>query len=204
VVRKARGPGAWQWSRTVETREVFLDAAREVFDEKGFTEASVADVVERTGLSVGSLYHHFGAKGELFLALYERHHAEQEEHASRAVTETQAQGEESRLELFLAGTRAYLDGAWQRRDLMRLFREGDTPPGFEGARHARIRAWIWRSAALLNTTDDVLGRLTVSTLTSLISEAAREVAAGEDRKAKDAVVEATEDLIRRLVSFSSN
>ena len=195
----SRGTGERRWGRTARTRQIFLDAASDVLGEKGFAAASVADVVERTGLSVGSLYHHFGAKGELFFALYERHHEEQEEFASNAVARARARGEESRLELFLAGARAYLDGAWQRRDLMGLFMGDDAPPGFGTARHARIRAWIQRSAAVLETGGDPLGHLTVATLTSLVSEAARQVARSEDEKAMRAVVDSAEILIRRIL-----
>ena len=61
--------GGWQWSRTAQTQRALLDAARAVFTERGFSDASIADVVERAGSSVGSLYHHFGGKSELFLAL---------------------------------------------------------------------------------------------------------------------------------------
>src|ERR1700722_12464263 len=60
--------GAWQWQRTAQTQRALLNAAREVFTEQGFTEASIADVVERAGSSVGSLYHHFGGETELFCA----------------------------------------------------------------------------------------------------------------------------------------
>jgi AcrR family transcriptional regulator len=49
---------AWQWSRTADTRRTLIAAAGEVFAQRGFAECSVADVVERAGLSVGSLYHH--------------------------------------------------------------------------------------------------------------------------------------------------
>ena len=61
--------GGWQWGRTAHTQRALLDAAREVFTSRGFSEASIADVVERAGSSVGSLYHHFGGKSELFIAL---------------------------------------------------------------------------------------------------------------------------------------
>jgi AcrR family transcriptional regulator len=43
---KAAG-GAWQWQRTAQTQRALLDAAREIFAEEGFAEASIADVVER-------------------------------------------------------------------------------------------------------------------------------------------------------------
>jgi AcrR family transcriptional regulator len=66
-----------QWSSTEAVRAELLDAARFVFGKRGFAEASVTEVVERAGSSVGSLYHHFGSKTDLFLALWQRHHAEQ-------------------------------------------------------------------------------------------------------------------------------
>ncbi|MGH3216157.1 MAG: helix-turn-helix domain-containing protein, partial [Trebonia sp.] len=52
--------GPRQWSRTAHTQRALLDAARQVFTERGFSDASIADIVERAGSSVGSLYHHFG------------------------------------------------------------------------------------------------------------------------------------------------
>src|ERR1700748_3926467 len=66
-----KAAGSWQWAGTGGTQRALLDAAREVFVEQGFADASVAEVVERAGSSVGSLYHHFGGKAGLFLALWE-------------------------------------------------------------------------------------------------------------------------------------
>ena len=62
-----------------------LDAAREVFVAHGFSDASIADIVERAGSSVGSLYHHFGGKSELYVALWQEYTLAQEEAASQAV-----------------------------------------------------------------------------------------------------------------------
>ena len=77
--------GGWQWGRTARTQRALLDAAREVFASRGFSDASIAEVVERAGSSVGSLYHHFGGKSELFLALWQEHQLAHEEAASKAV-----------------------------------------------------------------------------------------------------------------------
>ena len=46
--------GAWQWSRTAQTQRALLDAARQVFTERGFAEASIADIVQRAGSSVAA------------------------------------------------------------------------------------------------------------------------------------------------------
>lgn len=47
-----------------------LDAARATFLERGVVGASVEEVCERSGASVGSLYHHFGGKEGLAGAVY--------------------------------------------------------------------------------------------------------------------------------------
>lgn len=171
------GSNAWQWSRTAETRRGMLRAAREVFTARGFAEASVADVVARAGASVGSLYHHFGGKAELFLALWEAHQGAHEEAASAAVAAAREAGVTAPLELFVAGARAFLDGSWERRDLALLFMDGDGPPGFEPIRRTRTRAWVRQNAVFLGAGADPVDRVTVAVLTTITGEAGREIAA---------------------------
>jgi AcrR family transcriptional regulator len=189
---------AWQWSRTAETRRVLLQAAREVFAERGFDGASVADVVERAGSSVGSLYHHFGGKAELFVALWQDQHDAQEQRAVSAVAKARAAGEEDPLELFVAGARAFLDGSWEHRDVARLFMTGDGPPGFEMMRRTRSHEWIRQNAVLLGASADPVDRLTVAVLTTIIGETAREIATSTSRRDADTLAEAAVTLIRRL------
>jgi AcrR family transcriptional regulator len=192
------GTNAWQWSRTAETRRVLLQAAREVFGEKGFAEASVADVVERAGSSVGSLYHHFGGKTELFLALWEDHQATHEQNAMSAVSKARAGGETDPLNLFIIGARAFLEGSWQRRDLVRLFMDGDGPPGFELIRRTRGREWVRQNAVLLGAGTDPVDRVTVAVLTTVIGEAGREIATCSTKREANKITEAAIRLIRRL------
>src|ERR1700736_3935108 len=61
-----------RWAKTDATQRRILDAATEVFATRGFTAATMADVVAGSGASVGSIYHHFGGKSELFLAIFEQ------------------------------------------------------------------------------------------------------------------------------------
>ena len=192
--------GSWEWSRTAETRRNMLRAAREVFCEHGFADANVADVVARAGSSVGSLYHHFGGKSELFLALWEEHQAAHEEAAATAVAKAKKAGVTDPIELFITGARAFLEGSWERRDLARLFMSGDGPPGFELMRRTRGREWVRQNAVLLGAGTGPLDRLTVSVLTTVIGEAGREVATCETREEAEQVIEAAIALIRRLAS----
>jgi AcrR family transcriptional regulator len=195
---RSRGGNAWQWSRTAQTRKVLLGAAREVFGEQGFAEASVAAVVERAGSSVGSLYHHFGGKTELFLALWEDHQASHEEKATAAVAKARAGGEEDPLNLLIVGARAFLDGSWQRRDLVRLFMDGDGPPGFELMRRTRNREWVRQNAVLLGAGAGPVDRLTVAVVTSIIGEAGREIATCTTKRQANKITEAAVRLIRKL------
>src|SRR5215469_2328707 len=56
--------------RGASTRATLLAAAREVFMQHGYAQAAITDIVALAGASVGSLYHHFAGKAELYLALF--------------------------------------------------------------------------------------------------------------------------------------
>src|ERR1700746_586192 len=87
-----KAAGSWQWARTAGTQRALLDAARAVFVEQGFADASVADGARRAGSSVGGLYPHSGGKSELFIALWQEHQAADEEAASGAVAQAKRAG----------------------------------------------------------------------------------------------------------------
>ncbi|GFG72365.1 TetR family transcriptional regulator [Mycolicibacter senuensis] len=59
--------------RLAHTRSLLLDAAEEVFAEKGFTTATLDDIAQTAGYTKGAIYKHFGAKEELFLAVSDRY-----------------------------------------------------------------------------------------------------------------------------------
>src|SRR5487761_1754124 len=100
---REKAAGSWQWARTAGTQRALLDAAREVFVEQGFADASIAEVVQRAGSSVGSLYHHFGGKSELFVALWQEHRAAHEDAESQAVAQAKRAGVTDPFELFSVG-----------------------------------------------------------------------------------------------------
>src|SRR3972149_4151373 len=54
------------------TRDHILDAAAQVFRQKGFHGASMTDIAEAVNLQKASLYHHVSSKQEILLALLER------------------------------------------------------------------------------------------------------------------------------------
>lgn len=54
--------------REAAVRDRIVRAALEVFAEKGYRGATIADVVRRSGLSVGAIYTHFSGKEALFVS----------------------------------------------------------------------------------------------------------------------------------------
>jgi len=199
-LRDATPGGPRQWSRTAQTQRALLDAARQVFTERGFTAASIADIVERAGSSVGSLYHHFGGKSELFIALWQDYQQAQEADASDAVARARKAGVTDPFELFSAGARAFMEGCWQRRDLAVLFSAGDGPPGFEVMKRRRAREWLGQNDALLRLSDTSFDRLYVTILTTLIGEGSREVAAAGSKRQADRVIDAVIEYVRLLMT----
>jgi TetR/AcrR family transcriptional regulator len=54
------------------TAERILDAAEEVFAERGYDAASLGDVADRVGIRPQGIYNHFSGKRELYAAVLER------------------------------------------------------------------------------------------------------------------------------------
>jgi AcrR family transcriptional regulator len=57
-----------------DTRSKILDAAMQLFWEKGYRSTSIADVLGRAGVNSGSLYHFFPGKQDLLRAVLDAYH----------------------------------------------------------------------------------------------------------------------------------
>jgi AcrR family transcriptional regulator len=58
--------------RGMRSRELVLDAAERVMAEHGFEAATLARVVEEAGIPLSSVYHYYGSKDGIVLAVMER------------------------------------------------------------------------------------------------------------------------------------
>jgi TetR/AcrR family acrAB operon transcriptional repressor len=58
--------------KALETRDSILDAAEDVFNEKGVSNTSLNDVAQAAGVTRGAIYWHFKNKGDLFDAMCRR------------------------------------------------------------------------------------------------------------------------------------
>jgi len=69
VANKAETAGSERSDRPAGTREAILEAAEELFAERGFAGTSVRDIVRVSNSSPPSLYHFFGSKENLLIEL---------------------------------------------------------------------------------------------------------------------------------------
>ena len=64
----------WTRERRLEhTRSLLLDAAEDVFAEKGFTPATLDEIAHVAGYTKGAIYKHFATKEDLFFAVSDRY-----------------------------------------------------------------------------------------------------------------------------------
>ncbi|WP_222946968.1 TetR/AcrR family transcriptional regulator [Streptomyces sp. TRM49041] len=183
-------PGA-PTGRNRTVRSALLDAALEVFAERGYTDAGLTEIAARSGIPVGSLFQHYGGKRGLYLALWEEFREEQERRTAATLSAERGRGVDDPIALFVAGARAYLEGAWDNRRLGRILADDDGPAGFDALRRQWDRAWVRRNARLLEVDEKRrAGRVRVRVLTTVISGAARELAdCGDETEAMEIVDE---------------
>lgn len=186
--------------RGAATRGSLLAAAREVFSMAGFAQAAVTDIVAKAGASVGSLYHHFSGKADLYLTLFEEFQTRQQERTREAIRRERDGGETEPMRLFIAGARAFLDGSLAEPDLARLFVSGDGPPGFDRVLRDRLRTWARRNAALFASEDGQVDEALVVVLTGAVSGAVAEVSLSEDEAASRRLADDVLAIMARMQS----
>jgi AcrR family transcriptional regulator len=104
--------------RKAQNREKLLLAARKVFAEKGYGEATARDIVRETDLATGTFYNYFNDKQDAFMALLD-----EMSEKGRALVRTQRQEPGTTLEERVANAyRAYFEWAIEEHDLFEVFR----------------------------------------------------------------------------------
>lgn len=191
---------ARQWGRTERTRRAILDAAREVFVAEGYTDANIAHIVQRSGLSVGSLYHHFNGKVDLFVALWTEFEAVYSEAAAKAVADARRAGVTDPVELFVAGSRGYLEVARANSELTLLFRGTDGPPGYDALGTDIGAAWAKNNMTLLGLEPTTVNRLRVRILIRAVIEGESAIARAKRKSDVDSIIDEVLAIIRRIAT----
>ena len=186
-------PVARASERGAATRSALLTAAREVFTTEGYAQAGVTDIVNKAGASVGSLYHHFSGKADLYLTLFEELNNEQAERTRRAMRGARDAGITDPKQLFLVGAREYLDVCVEQRELFRLFVAGDGPPGFDLVRRQRLADWMSLNTEFFVRSGEPLDEAVAIVMTGALGLCAAELSLSADaehtRKIADGVIE---------------
>jgi AcrR family transcriptional regulator len=190
---------AWRWGTSEHARRAVLGAARDLFTVHGFSDVTIADITNRAGVSVGSLYHHFGAKDQLYFSLWQDYGLVHDRASAGAVAEARRAGTTDPVDLLAAGARAVLEHTWAERDLARLFSDDDGPPGFV-ARKREHRERISRHVdGVLEIPYTTGNKFYAMSLLCVISEGAREVAGARNlrqaRVVTDAVIAQSRSLM---------
>jgi AcrR family transcriptional regulator len=143
--------------QTAATREDLLAAARRVFADRGYHAASLDEVAREAGYTKGAVYSAFGAKGRLFLAVYEREMerrwstVEEEVEASLAAGEQRDPGERGARDFF---ARMQAEGPWLLA-LMEFRLHAARDPELNAAYAELHRAALERLAGVLRRLTDV-------------------------------------------------
>jgi AcrR family transcriptional regulator len=186
-----------RWARTDATQQRILDAATEVFSKRGFSAATMADIVDLSSASIGSIYHHFGGKKELFLAIYERLSADVERRIAEAAQGSAASGN---AQAFGVHARAYLDAIWANRRAAMMIASGDVPAGFERIRRKNTLTFFRRWMGVLDVDSSQRGQLLSRILIAIMSEASLMVTVCDSPSEVEEVSDATIEWVARLTS----
>jgi AcrR family transcriptional regulator len=185
-------PAARTSDRGAATRSGLLAAARDVFTSAGYAAAGITDIVALAGASVGSLYHHFSGKADLYLTLYDELTRDLAEQARLAVRQARDAGSSDPMQLFLTGAQRYLDACIEHRELAAVFARGDGPPGFELIWRQRLAEWVTRNTEFFARVGEPLEEAAAIVMTGALSLAVVEVSlavdAAQARRIADSVI----------------
>src|SRR4051795_7297885 len=107
-------------ARGERTLRNILDAARDEFGERGFSDSSIVGITQRAGVALGTFYTYFDSKEELFQALVRDMSAEVAETVSPAFV-----GSPHALDAARDGLELFLRFARQQRHIYRIIDEAE-------------------------------------------------------------------------------
>jgi AcrR family transcriptional regulator len=195
-------PPARLSERGAATRSGLLAAAREVFIQQGYAQAAVTEIVSRAGASVGSLYHHFPGKADLYRALFDELENDYIERTRSAVRRARDAGVSDPMVLFLVGARGYLDVSIEQRELAGVFARGDGPPGFEVVWQKRLRAWVTKNTEFFARGGEPLDEAAAIVMTGAMMLAVSEVTRAPDSLRARQIADSVISVLSRLEARS--
>jgi AcrR family transcriptional regulator len=182
------------------TRERLVEAALELFAERGYAAVGTEEIVKRAALTRGALYHHFADKRDLFRAVHER---VEEDLVGRIAAEMG--GVTDPWEVLTTGTRAFLAACWDPAVKQIALTDAPAVLGWAEWREIDERYGLGLMKAALGAAMDqgVLRRTPLDALAHLMLGALSEAAflvtnASDPEAARDEAEEALLDLLGGL------
>lgn len=108
-------------ARGQRTRQRILDAAEEVFGERGYHQAGIVDITQKADVALGTFYVYFGDKRAAFQDL-----VRELNHRLRMEIQVAVSREEDRLEKEVVGFETFFTFVRRHRNLYKLVRQTET------------------------------------------------------------------------------
>jgi len=170
-----------------KTRQNLLTAASEIFADKGYRDATIAEICERAGTNIAAVNYHFGSKQTLYIEAWRHSFSESiKAHPPSGGVGDDAPPEERLRGQVTAILRRMADG--NNREFWFMQREMANPTGLlEEVLREEIRPLQQRTAALVR---ELLGTLVSGQEAkfceiSIISQCMNPVVAGRGRKERN-------------------
>lgn len=194
---KAARRGRQRVAQSATTKLAVLEAAARLFIEQGYGATTIDDIVKASGVSVGSIYHQFGGKAEVFVALAQQEMAIRTAAFRKAARKAEAAGETRPAQLFCAGATAHLLEMWKKREISRVLWGDDLPPGFgDFSRRTEAKFILDASGVTLGTPP--YPELSAYAVIGLMHAAVAQILQASKRKAVLEIIDYYTDLIIRL------
>ena len=166
-------------------RDALVEAAHELFIERDYEEVSTEEILERSGVSRGALYHHFPSKLDLFRAVF----TVSEQRNIRLIAAGAAEAS-SPFEALLDAARRYLELAECDEEFRRIaLTQSRAVLGWEGWRAIASELGIGVATALVSAAiesgelPELHPETTAMVLLGALIEAAMQIAVASDRGA---------------------
>jgi AcrR family transcriptional regulator len=182
------------------TRGALIEAALELFTERGYTGVGTEEIVARAKVTRGALYHHFADKRDLFRAVFEQVERDLMERIGATM-----EGADDAYDLMMSGMRAFLDACEEPAVKQIALSDAPAVLGWQEWREIDNRHGLGLTRAALQGAVDarVLRPIAVEPMAHLLvaalSEAAFVIAhADRPRKARAEVEKALIQLVEGL------
>lgn len=186
-----------QKQRRESTKARIIEVARNIFARNGYAKASLAEIVNEAGVTTGAIYHHFGDKKGLFVAVAE--HLEQQIVLESAAISNTSKSIWQRFENNILKTLEIC----AREDIQRIvFRDAPTVVGFYEWKEIEIKYGFGQlqnaisklsKEGLIETSDP---DLTAHVLLGAIMQAAHYTAMSKNKKK---ALRESQDIVRKIL-----